>query len=128
DLVIVSLAQQLLNTREDRLGRQDHAGTAAVRIIIHLVMLILRVIPQVMDVDCHQILVTGFAYDAVGQWPFQQLRNGGYDINTHISYSPFSCSRFRHCSRWRSSSTAATYSSTKGMSSCSPSSVVTCRM
>ena len=65
---------------DDRLHLHEHAGTAAVRIVIDVVMRILRVVADVEGLDIHQSGLDGTTTDALTDDVFNHLRKEGHHI------------------------------------------------
>jgi hypothetical protein len=67
-------------------GHHDHAGSAAVLVVVHLLVLAEAVGPQVLKVDLQQALVLCPFHDGVLQGAVQEFGQYGDDVYAHGWY------------------------------------------
>ena len=80
--------------------RHDGSPTAAVGIIVHLILLVCRVVPNLVGIDGNIAPLLGATQDALGQHISQSLRKQGQDVNSHrCAFLPADApaSRFSPC-------------------------------
>ena len=85
DLVVVALGAQLLDHVVDRLDAHDHAGVAAVAVVIHVLAGADAVFAEVVDPDVHEAFLDGAARDGVGEGTLQEFGHDGEYIDSHIA-------------------------------------------
>ena len=83
DFVVVPFRPQFLDHPEHRLHHHDHAGVAAIAIVIHGEARPEAVLAEVVDVDFHQAFFDGPARNGMTERAFEQLRDDGKDIDAH---------------------------------------------
>ena len=83
DFVVIPFGTELLDHPEYRLHHHDHAGVAAVTVVVHGEARPQAVLAEVVDMDFHQAFLDGPAGNGMAQRTFEQLRNHGEDIDAH---------------------------------------------
>ena len=83
DLVVLPFGAQFLDHPEHRFHHHDHAGVAAVAVVVHGEARPQAVLAEVVDMDLHQAFLDGPAGNRMAQRTFQQFRNHGEDIDAH---------------------------------------------
>ena len=65
------------------IGLHDRAAAAAVGVVVHLVLLVGGIVPDLVGLNGDEAALLGTAQDALGQHIAQRLREEGHDINSH---------------------------------------------
>ena len=74
---------QLLDHPVHGFYHHDHAGIAAITVVVHVFAWADPVFPQVVDVDFHQAFLDGASNDRVAQRALEQFGDDGKDIDSH---------------------------------------------
>jgi hypothetical protein len=75
----------VLETIKDRLAHHDHSRTAAIRLIVHAVMLVPSKIPDIGQYNFQQTLLLCPLDYTAGKYTFKSLRKKSQQIYTHLS-------------------------------------------
>ena len=77
---MADLIDDVLVAVDDRLHLHEHTGTAAVRIVVDVVMRVLRVVADIEGLDIHKSCLDGATADALADDVFNHLRKEGHHI------------------------------------------------
>ena len=86
DFIVMPFGLQFGNHLVQGLHHHHHSGISTVAVVVHLLVRALAVFARVVDIDFHDALADGTAYDGVGERTLQQLGNDGYDVDAHNSF------------------------------------------
>ena len=90
--LFLHLTDDILAAVIDGLGVHHHAAAAAVGVVVHLLLPVQGVVPDLMAVGFDIASLCGPTQDAFVQHPLAHLREQGRHIHTHHTWSPFSAS------------------------------------
>ena len=71
----------------DGIRLHDHTGPAAVGVVVHTVVFVAGIVPDVDGADIHIPRLTGPADDALGEERLAHLREQGHDVDPHRTSS-----------------------------------------